>query len=901
MFITYLFAALFLITLAGFLYLTKRKKFYNTGLIRSNLEVEKLRQEVFDLEERIGIVESQKQLSESRAEEAILGSEKKLKEVNHFKEFVEETDEFLFEADYKGNFLYANPVMLDRLGYMENEIRMLNYQQLISPEKLEEVLGFYLNQYQNKIIVSSNEWQVNNRFGETMYLGVRIYIVYDSDGKILRVKGSARDLSIQKSMAKKHRLFDEVIEKYLMSDPNPMLVFEIQTRLPLVEKAKLSWTNSATLHLMSLHWFEVESLTLDQISSSLLESVIQKISEPTKVVFWNTAKGPNQVFQVQSTFLEDILVINLIDISNSISQQNILRTERDFYFGIVDDSATEISVISNDDKYVYTNKSTGSNSEIRSGMIGKTDEEVAKAIGNNLSIALLRKSTLDHVRLLQQKVQFIERVNVKDFGIKTYLRELSPMFSVNKELEGFVFTGIDQTEMQLKLEELSELVDRLFFRFRCVEYHPNLQSDAFHKENWNHLISGLFDSFNDHFINDSNRKDSSAHLYPISLSGFSEQIQSACMSMNNLSFQTIPSFQNSFVFLLPTAFILETIQYLGSMDKKEKYQVRLIETVSQENKQQIQIEFRPIKTRNWIEKERVVVSTLVAFWSEFHVVLPQDESQFVLTIPLIDANRSEANIIETPLQILKGKKVIVGPSVARKANWTIHELQHHGADVIGMKTLFGINKYLNSGEFNLVIWWGDSMVELKELDLNLLKSFEIKLLLYSTIIHLNIPEDFKEWIVVLPHPITVKDVVEQVWLHSKTNPETDLAPGEKMEAIDLNFNMLLEITEGDKDFMQNLFVSYFTSLADCKTDFETHLLNEDSESLKFLLHKIRATIKTFDIRSLELVLLEAIEKIELKLISEKADKNRFVKKVNRICNNVKAKLKTFALSQGISV
>ena len=151
-------------------------------------------------------------------------------------------------------------------------------------------------------------------------------------------------------------------------------------------------------------------------------------------------------------------------------------------------------------------------------------------------------------------------------------------------------------------------------------------------------------------------------------------------------------------------------------------------------------------------------------------------------------------------------------------------------------------------------------------------------------------------------PVSGNEAVENAWMFSRSESDMDgTVAQEKLESIDLNFEKLLEITEGDKDFMFNLFNSYFKSLAECKSEFEKHLNREDTDGLKFLLHKIRATIKTFDIRSLEHVLSDTIHRIEIHQIPDQTEKEKLIRKVHRICNHVRKNLTTFAATQGISL
>jgi hypothetical protein len=264
------------------------------------------------------------------------------------------------------------------------------------------------------------------------------------------------------------------------------------------------------------------------------------------------------------------------------------------------------------------------------------------------------------------------------------------------------------------------------------------------------------------------------------------------------------------------------------------------------------------------------------------------------------ANQPHAHRIDSPLKILRDKKIITGPSLKRKAVWNADELRRHGASVTNLKTIFGINKYLSSGEFHLVVWWGDSIDDLEEVDVTLLKKHNLKMLLYLADAGQIQTVSGSENVIVKTPPVSGNNAVEHAWLFSRS--ESDMEGSvtlERQEFIDLNFEKLLEITEGDKDFMFNLFNSYFKSLADCMSDFEKHLIKEDSEGLKFLLHKIRATIKTFDIRSLEQVLSETILRIEEHPIPDPAEKEKLIRKVHRICNHVRKNLTSFALTQGI--
>ncbi len=902
MYITYSLAVLFLLVLAGYILQRRRLNLEKMSLRKYMLDSERIRKENFEAEEKIQALSNQKVLLETKTERIIQEYEKKNAELQHFQEIVEETDEFLFEVDYKGCFLYANPVMLQKLGYRDGEIQKITYQRLIPVENLNEVLSFYHRQYKDKKSSTYCEWEAVNRFGESVFVGLRLKMFFDQDGRIRKVKGSARDLSVQKAAQKKNKLFDEWLEKYLLADPDPVMIFELTESHSNPGKSSLIWANKAILGLMSLDWFEVEGLTLEQISSSLTESVLTKLKEPSDYVPWKTAKGPDRVFQLLARVGENILFVQLIDVTRPSGNFSKLEKDRKFFHQILEHSGFEIGALSKEERYAYINPAWESNSDHREWMMGKSDEDIAKADGADLSLALLRKSKIDEVRLLLEKVRFEEFVLDKDQLVKTIIREVSPVLSAGVNLEGFVTLGLDKTEFQRKREQLMETLDRLFIRLRFFgnEFPEASEIPSFH------LLNELF--------SDMNRQDespqlgtgfklgTSVHYYPATLSMLADSILNLGRKLKNIRLNEETFLPGKLIFQLPVVGILESIERIAYHHAEFSFVVSITYLEENEEHPKIQI-FIAIDSEGEKSNElQRTLKTLQSVWIDSRTQTEKSEDSFVIRMPAILANQPDTHRIDSPLKILRDKKIITGPSLKRKAVWNADELRHHGATVTGLKTIFGINKYLSSGEFHLVIWWGDSIADLEEVDVSLLKKHNLKLLFYIQDAGQVMAVPSGGNVIVKSPPVSENDAIEHAWKFSKG--ETDLEGAgaqEKQETIDLNFEKLLEITEGDKDFMFNLFNSYFKSLAECKSEFEKHLNKEDPEALKFLLHKIRATIKTFDIRSLEQVLSETILRIESNQIPDKTEKEKLIRKVNRICNHVRKNLTTFAATQGISL
>jgi PAS domain S-box-containing protein len=110
----------------------------------------------------------------------------------------------------------------------------------------------------------------------------------------------------------------------------------------------------------------------------------------------------------------------------------------------------------------------------------------------------------------------------------------------------------------------------------------------------------------------------------------------------------------------------------------------------------------------------------------------------------------------------------------------------------------------------------------------------------------------------------------------------------------LNFNRLLEITEGDPAFLKELLPSYLSALRDCSMQFRRGLGDSDPEKIRFLHHKIRATIRTFGIEDLEEIFQQALEHIASGKPADHADNVMLMARLNSVCSVTEKSILEFA-------
>ncbi len=88
-----------------------------------------------------------------------------------YSSLVEESSDIIYEVDNNGMFLFANDVASKRTGYDLEEIKRLNYIQLVREDYREEVGQFYLNQIKNMEQSSYLEFPVQPKNGDVFWVG----------------------------------------------------------------------------------------------------------------------------------------------------------------------------------------------------------------------------------------------------------------------------------------------------------------------------------------------------------------------------------------------------------------------------------------------------------------------------------------------------------------------------------------------------------------------------------------------------------------------------------------------------------------------------------------------------------------------------------------------------------
>jgi hypothetical protein len=491
-------------------------------------------------------------------------------------------------------------------------------------------------------------------------------------------------------------------------------------------------------------------------------------------------------------------------------------------------------------------------------------------------------SKLEQIRVENKPVQYSEWRELSDSALGNFSYYISRFPESTSQNPLFLFLEMEQSAERLKMDQLQILADQLFFQI-LFEKLASLSE----------IGLPLLDQFlrlkeasqNEGQNSNGTLPTLTHHLFV----GFIEEINQLADSCHSLR----PIFKDENlphgIFKLPLGFISEYLKFIDLRKWAEEITVEITyQAKPSEGFHLLFVLSSATLPVSFQEKDLMArIGKFCGIESYF------EPDKFIFKVPVVPYGFSDA-VIEMVDPILTGTHFLMGPFGSATIEPFEAELSKLGAEIVPLKSVFGINKQLESSAFSLVIWFGEGIEEIKEIDIELLKKGATRLLLFLNNSNVDLPEGLENLVHIFSFPTSIREFTEKV---RKAIPQVEIedVSGPALEEnITLNFDKLLEITEGDKSFMRSLFDSYSKSLDECSELFEKHLYQNDVAGLKFLLHKIRATINTFEIKGLEMILIDSIEKIEAKQLSTKDEKMVYAKRVDRICQKIETDLNAFA-------
>ena len=142
----------------------------------------------------------QQELREAEVRRKLKVSQNALQESEkRYRQVVENATEIIYAIDDKGNFTYGNPAGLKVAGYSLQELRGLNYTDLVVPDHRERVSQAYINQFRERRPTSYIEFPFFNKSGEIIWFGQNTSLVIE-DGRVVGFQIIARGITERKKV-----------------------------------------------------------------------------------------------------------------------------------------------------------------------------------------------------------------------------------------------------------------------------------------------------------------------------------------------------------------------------------------------------------------------------------------------------------------------------------------------------------------------------------------------------------------------------------------------------------------------------------------------------------------------------------------------------------------------------
>ncbi len=278
-----------------------------------------------------------------------------------FKDLFEYSLDLIYVHDFRGKFLDANEITLEKLGYNREEINNLSFNDLISKDQLTVAFKALTEIKDFGRQITPTEYKLKKKNGDFIY--VETYgIPLKEDGKIFGIFGVARDITKQRLAEQKLKESEERYRYLFDGLPSPVFILD--------KRGKIFDCNSTTEKIFGYKKDELigESyLKLHEISADYLpilkkrQEMLQKGETPEPLELQGYKKDGSRVWVNAQTSVVKIgkktfyQTITQDNTERKIAEQKLKESEEKYR--VVVEEANDGIVIIQNDLFKYVNLS----------------------------------------------------------------------------------------------------------------------------------------------------------------------------------------------------------------------------------------------------------------------------------------------------------------------------------------------------------------------------------------------------------------------------------------------------------------------------------------------------------------------------------------------------------------
>ncbi len=229
-----------------------------------------------------------------------------------YKELVEEASDIIYRTDFKGNFIYANPIATRIMLMDENTILTKHFTDLIRFDYKEKAVLFYQNQFLNKTLNSYFEFPALNGNNEEVWLGQNVRIILDGD-KVSGFQAVARDITQRK------RIDSELIQAKEIAEHSKKIKEQFLANMSHEIRTPMNAIIGMTDILLNQKVSEEQKECIDviKLSADNLLTIINDILDFSKI------ESGKIVFEENAFSLVEVLAGVIQTLENTANSKNI--------------------------------------------------------------------------------------------------------------------------------------------------------------------------------------------------------------------------------------------------------------------------------------------------------------------------------------------------------------------------------------------------------------------------------------------------------------------------------------------------------------------------------------------------------------------------------------------------
>jgi len=135
-----------------------------------------------------------------------------------------------------------------------------------------------------------------------------------------------------------------------------------------------------------------------------------------------------------------------------------VEEQRAFYEELLDHVPSDIAVLDSDFRYLYANRSAVRDPELRRWLVGRDDFELCARVGQDRSVAELRRKHLQEAARQRRTLEFEEELRGRDGKVRYFLRRIHPVVDREGRVTRLIGYGVnitDRKRAELRLAHLA--------------------------------------------------------------------------------------------------------------------------------------------------------------------------------------------------------------------------------------------------------------------------------------------------------------------------------------------------------------------------------------------------------------------------------------------------------------